>query len=83
MNTDEHKIGKNKLLPAIKIGRFAIEEKYSKKGLGTEFFGSIMYNLNALSKEKVGFRFVVIEGYARAYPLYVKKIQFHKSKKRR
>ena len=80
MNTDEHEIGKNKLLPTIKIGRFESKEKYSKKGLGTEFFGSIRYNLNELSKEKVGFTFVVIEGQDKAYLLHVKKIQFHKSK---
>lgn len=81
LNTIDYQIGNNKQLPAIKIGRFAIKDKYSGKGLGTEFFGTIMYNLNQLSKEYVGFRFVVVEGYARAYPLYVDKFNFINLKK--
>ena len=37
--------------------------------------------MNEISKEKIGFRFVVVEGYARAYPLYVKKFNFTNLKK--
>lgn len=81
LNSERYVISKSKLLPAIKIGRFAIKTKYSNQGLGTEFFGNIMYAINELSKKNVGFRFVVVEGYARAYPLYVNKFNFINLKK--
>ena len=32
-------------LPAIKIGRLAVDEKYSGKGLGSEILMSILFNV--------------------------------------
>lgn len=71
LNTENREVSKSTLLPAIKIGCFAIAEKYSKQGLGTIIFRNIMYNLKLMSENNIGFRFVVVEGYARAYKLYV------------
>lgn len=57
-------------LPAIKIGRFAIDKKYSGKGLGSEILMSILFNIKNISENIVGLRFVTVEGYAKAYNFY-------------
>ena len=59
-------------MPAIKIGRFAVDEKYSGKGLGSEILMSILFNIKDIAENNVGLRFVTVEGYAKAYNFYTK-----------
>ncbi len=47
---------KNKLLPAVKIGRFAIDEKYSNCGIGTEILFNILYNIKKIAETEIGLR---------------------------
>ena len=61
---------KKRKLPAIKIGRFAIDEKYAHKGLGSEILMSILFNVKNIAENNVGLRFVTVEGYASAYSFY-------------
>lgn len=61
---------KSKLLPAVKIGRFAIDNEYSGNGIGTHVLNNVLYDLNYYSKMKLGFRFIVVDGYAKAYNFY-------------
>ncbi len=61
---------KSKLLPAVKIGKFAIDAKYSGNGIGTHVLNNVLYDLNYYSKMKLGFRFIVVDGYAKAYNFY-------------
>ena len=72
---------KNKLIPAVKIGRLALDKKYTKKGLGTHVLRSILISLKELSENKVGFRFIVVEGYAKALTFYIVKNGFENLKK--
>ena len=58
-------------LPAIKIGRLAVDEKYSGKGLGSEILISILFNVKKMAENNVGLRFVTVEGYAMAYNFYI------------
>lgn len=67
---------KNRTLPAVKIGRLAIDKKYSGKNLGTHIIRNIILNLKNISKKEVGFRFIVVEGYAKAIYFYVIKNGF-------
>lgn len=62
---------KIKTLPAIKIGRLAIDKKFTKKGLGTHILDKILANLKDISENNIGFRFIIIEGYAKAVNFYV------------
>lgn len=71
---------KKRLIPAIKIGRFAINKKYSNKGLGTYILYNVLREINKISKEVIGVRFVVVEGYAPVLNFY-KKIGFVNLKK--
>ena len=61
---------KKRKLPAIKIGRFAVDEKYSRKGLGSEILMSVLFNVKNIAENNVGLRFVTVEGYASAYKFY-------------
>ena len=72
---------KNKLLPAIKIGRFAIDKRYSGNGIGSEVLLNILYNIKNISENSVGLRFVVVEGYAKAYKFYTEYNNFSNLKK--
>ena len=62
---------KSKLLPAVKIGRLAIDKEFIGKGLGTQILREILFNLKRISETKVGFRFVIVEGYAKAINFYI------------
>ena len=66
---------KKRLIPAIKIGRFAIDKKYSNKGLGTHILYNILQTINKISEESIGIRFVVVEAYAHVLNFY-KKVGF-------
>lgn len=62
---------KKRKLPAIKIGRLAIDEKYAHNGLGSEILMSILFNVKNIAENNVGLRFVTVEGYASAYGFYI------------
>lgn len=68
-----------KLLPGIKIGRFAINDKYANKGIGTEIIKQIILDIISLSKQ-IGLRFIIVDAYANAYYFY-KKTNFVNIKK--
>lgn len=72
---------KDKLLPAVKIGRLAIDKKYTNYGLGSEVLLNIINNIKKISKNEIGLRFVVVEGYAKAYTFYTKHNNFVNLKK--
>lgn len=63
---------KKRKLPAIKIGRLALDEKYAHKGLGSEILMSILFNVKNIAENNVGLRFVTVEGYAGAYKFYTR-----------
>ena len=81
LNTDIDKVPKNKPLPAIKIGRFAIDKKYTGGGLGTHILRNVINSIRNLSENDVGLRFIVVEGYASAYNFYVVHNHFSSLKK--
>ena len=72
---------KNRPLPAIKIGKFALDNKYSGHGLGTHILRNILSTIKVLSETDVGFRFIVVEGYAKAFNFYVVRNGFENLKK--
>ena len=55
----------------MKIGRFALDKKYSGQGLGSHILRNILATLKKISETNVGFRFIVVEGYAKAFNFYV------------
>ena len=63
---------KKRKLPAIKIGRLALDDKYAHKGLGSEILMSILFNVKNIAENNVGLRFVTVEGYAGAYNFYTR-----------
>ncbi|WP_406533770.1 GNAT family N-acetyltransferase [Methanobrevibacter sp.] len=67
---------KNRNVPAVKIGRLAIDKKYAGKGLGSHILRNILYSLKVLAENYLGFRFIVVEGYAKAFNFYVAKNGF-------
>jgi predicted GNAT family N-acyltransferase len=73
-------ISENNEIPAIKIGRLAIDKRYSKKGLGSHILRNILLSILNLSKTKVGLRFVTVDAYATALNFYVKKNNFSSRK---
>ncbi len=73
----ELNISENNDLPAIKIGRFAIDKKYVGKGLGSCIFRNVLLSILYLSKNKVGLRFITVEAYAISFNFYVEKNNFN------
>lgn len=73
---EELNISENNVLPAIKIGRFAIDKRYTNKGLGSFIFRNVLLSILHLSKNKVGLRFITVEAYAIAFNFYVEKNNF-------
>lgn len=69
-NENIEKVPKKKQLPAIKIGRFAIDKKYTNNGLGSHILRNVINSIRELSENDVGLRFIVVEGYASAYNFY-------------
>lgn len=65
-----------KSISAVKIGRLAIDKKYARKGLGSHILNNILKNLKDISEKEVGFRFIIVEGYAKAFNFYVTKNGF-------
>lgn len=54
-------ISENNMIPAIKIGRFAIDKKYSRQGLGSHILKSIILNIKDIAENEVGLHFVVVK----------------------
>ena len=74
---EELNISENNDIPAIKIGRFAIDKKYAGKGLGSHIFRNVLLSILYLSKYKVGLRFITVEAYAVSFNFWVSaKIKF-------
>lgn len=69
-------ISENNGIPAIKIGRYAIDKRYSNKGLGLHIFRNVLLSILDISKNIVGLRFIIVEAYARAFDFYVDKNKF-------
>ncbi len=80
-NKDINKVPKKKPLPAIKIGRFAVDKRYTGKGLGSHILRNVINSIRNLSENTVGLRFIVVEGYASAYNFYVVQNHFSNLKK--
>ena len=74
------KVSENNTIPAIKIGRFAIDKKYTGHGIGSQILRNILYNLKKIAENYVGLRFAIVEGYATAYTFYVTNNQFNNLK---
>lgn len=72
---------KKKGMPAIKIGRLAVDKKYSGKGLGSDILMNILFNVKNIAENYVGLRFVTVYGYAKAYNFYVEHNNFKNLKK--
>ena len=72
---------KNKNISAVKIGRLALDKKYSGEGLGSHILRNILTNLKIISEKEIGFRFIIVEGYAKAFNFYVVKNGFEYLKK--
>lgn len=73
---EELNISENHELPAIKIGRFAIDKRYANQGLGIEIFRNILLSILDISQNIVGVRFITVEAYASAFEFYVDKNKF-------
>lgn len=72
---------KKNRMPAIKIGRFAIDKRYSGQGLGSDILMNILFNIKNIAENSVGLRFVTVDGYAKAYNFYVDHNNFVNLKK--
>ena len=76
-----HITNNKRTLPAVKIGRIAIDKKFSGKRLGSHILRNILLNLKNISDDEIGFRFIIVEGYAKAFKFYAVKNQFVNLKK--
>ena len=74
-------ISENNVIPAIKIGRFAIDEKYAHGGLGKHVFRNVLLSILDISENIVGLRFITVDAYASAFGFYVEKHKFKYLKK--
>lgn len=74
-------ISENNVIPAIKIGRFAIDKKYAHKGLGKHVFRNVLLSILDISENIVGLRFITVDAYATAFSFYVEKNKFKYLKK--
>lgn len=57
--------------PAVKIGRLAIDKKYSNQGFGTVLLDNICGNIKLIS-EKLGVRFITVDAYCDVRKFYYK-----------
>ena len=69
-------ISENNVIPAIKIGRFAIDKKYANKGLGKHVFRNVLLSILDIAQNIVGLRFITVDAYASAFGFYVDKNKF-------
>lgn len=57
--------------PAIKIGRFAVNEKYNSLGLGTVLLDNVCYHIKRIS-DIIGIRFITVDAYCSVRGFYYK-----------
>ena len=69
-------ISENNVIPAIKIGRFAIDKRYAHKGLGNHVFRNVLLSILDIAQNIVGLRFITVDAYASAFGFYVDKNKF-------
>ena len=69
------------MIPAIKIGRFAIDKRYAHNGLGKHVFRNVMLCILDISENIVGLRCITVDAYATAFGFYVEKHKFKYLKK--
>ena len=74
-------ISESNVIPAIKIGRFAIDKKYAHKGLGKHVFRNVLLSILDISENIVGLRFITVDAYANVFGFYVEKNKFKYLKK--
>ena len=74
-------VSENNPIPAIKIGRFAINKKYAGQGLGSHILRNILVSIKVISENIVGLRFIIVEGYAKSYNFYTEHNGFNNLKK--
>ncbi len=77
----ELSISENNGIPAIKIGRFAIDKKYAKRCLDPHIFRNVLLSILDISQNIVGLRFITVDAYASAFSFYVDKNKFIYHKK--
>ena len=70
LNSDKNSIA------GVKIGRLAIDKQFTRKGLGSHILRNIIYSLKKISEKNIGFRFIIVEGYAKALNFYIVKNGF-------
>ena len=58
-------------IPAVKIGRFAVDKKYAGQGLGSEILLNVFFNVKHIAETSVGLRFGTVDGYAKALNFYM------------
>ncbi len=61
---------RRKYYPAVKIGRFAVNSQYERKGLGQDIITSL--KMAFTSGNRTGCRFITVDAYRAALPFYEK-----------
>lgn len=73
-----------RICPAIKIGRFAVNEKYNSLGLGTVLLDNVCYQIKKIS-DIIGVRFITVDAYCNVLGFYYKNefnhLKIHDEKK--
>jgi len=54
--------------PAVKVGRFAVAEKYQRQGIGSKLLDFIKFYF--INKNKTGCRFIIVDAYNEAVKFY-------------
>lgn len=62
-------------LPALKLGRLAVDKKFQNQGIGTVLLSRIILQALELSK-KIGLRFIIVDAYKKSLNFYEKKFYF-------
>jgi len=57
----EHPDKRYPSLPAVKIGRFGVSEKYARQDIGTKLMSGIKYDF--INGNKTGCRFIIVDAY--------------------
>ena len=64
-NIESNLKNRYKTIPAVKIGRLAIDKKYAKKGIGTFILNNLITTLNEISKKDIGVESINAKEYAK------------------
>ena len=66
-----HVTSRKSRVPAVKIGRFAVDKKYAGQGLGSHILMNVFFNVKCIAETDGGLRFVTVDGYAKALNFYI------------